>query len=127
MEYLLKYKWRDYWHLGTKWRRQNYSFLYDRWPCQLTLEKFILAEKEINQKSISERTSLGLTYLPQESSIFKGLTVEASIFSALEQKKDLNSGERLKELQYLLKEFELHGLSNTLGIKFQVVREEELK
>ena len=58
--------------------------------------KIYLSEKELNQKSISERTSLGLTYLPQESSIFRGLTVEANIFSALEQRKDLNHKERKK-------------------------------
>ena len=69
------------------------------------------------QKSISERTSLGLTYLPQESSVFKGLTVEANILSALEQRKDLNHKESQKELDSLLGDFGLHGLSKTLGIK----------
>ncbi len=76
-----------------------------------------LSGKELNQKSISERTSLGLTYLPQESSIFKGLTVEANILSALEQRKDLNYKESQKELDSLLGDFGLHGLSKTLGIK----------
>ena len=84
---------------------------------ELDSGKIYLSKKEINQKSISERTSLGLTYLPQESSIFKGLTVEANIFSALEQRKDLNHEERLKELNYLLKDFGLLELSKTLGIK----------
>ena len=79
--------------------------------------KIYLSGKELNQKSISERTSLGLTYLPQESSIFKGLTVEANIFSALEQRKDLNHKESQKELNSLLGDFGLHGLSKTLGIK----------
>ena len=79
--------------------------------------KIYLSGKELNQKSISERTSLGLTYLPQESSIFKGLTVEANIFSALEQRKDLNHKERKKELDSLLSDFGLDELSNTLGIK----------
>ena len=79
--------------------------------------KIYLAEKELNQKSISERTTLGLTYLPQESSIFKGLTVEANIFSALEQRKDLNHKESQKELNSLLGDFGLDGLSKTLGIK----------
>ena len=79
--------------------------------------KIYLSEKELNQKSISERTTLGLTYLPQESSIFKGLTVEANIFSALEQRKDLNHKERQKELNSLLRDFGLHELSKTLGIK----------
>ena len=79
--------------------------------------KIYLSEKELNKKSISERTTLGLTYLPQESSIFKGLTVEANIFSALEQRKDLNHKERQKELNSLLRDFGLHELSKTLGIK----------
>ena len=79
--------------------------------------KIYLSGKELNQKSISERTSLGLTYLPQESSIFKGLTVEANIFSALEQRKDLNHKERQRELDSLLKDFGLDELSKTLGIK----------
>ena len=79
--------------------------------------KIYLSRKKLNQKSISERTSLGLTYLPQESSIFKGLTVEANILSALEQRKDLNHKESQKELDSLLGDFGLHGLSKTLGIK----------
>ncbi len=79
--------------------------------------KICLSGKELNKKSISERTSLGLTYLPQESSIFKGLTVEANIFSALEHRKDLNHKERQKELDALLEDFGLDGLSKTFGIK----------
>jgi len=79
--------------------------------------KIYLSGKELNQKSISERTSLGLTYLPQESSIFKGLTVEANILSALEQRKDLNHKESQKELNSLLRDFGLHEFSKTLGIK----------
>ena len=79
--------------------------------------KIYLSGKKLNQKSISDRTSLGLTYLPQESSIFKGLTVEANILSALEQRKDLNHKESQKELDSLLGDFGLHGLSKTLGIK----------
>ena len=79
--------------------------------------KIYLSGKELNQKSISERTALGLTYLPQESSIFKGLTVEANILSALEQRKDLNHKESQKEMDSLLGDFGLHGLSKTLGIK----------
>ena len=79
--------------------------------------KIYLSGEKLNQKSISERTSLGLTYLPQESSIFKGLTVEANILSALEQRKDLNHKESQKEMDSLLGDFGLHGLSKTLGIK----------
>ena len=84
---------------------------------KIDMGKIYLSGKELNQKSISERTSLGLTYLPQESSIFKGLTVEANIFSALEQRKDLNHKERKKELVSLLRDFGLDELSNIRGIK----------
>ena len=84
---------------------------------QIESGKIYLSGEKLNQKSISERTSLGLTYLPQESSIFKGLTVEANIFSALEQRKDLNHKERRKKLDSLLGDFGLDELSKTLGIK----------
>ena len=79
--------------------------------------KVHISGKEINNKSISERTSLGLSYLPQESSIFKGLTVEQNIYSALEQRKDLSKNERYKKLEELLEEFSLLKFSKTLGIK----------
>ena len=38
-----------------------------------------LGENNLNEHNISQRTALGLAYLPQESSIFKGLTVEENI------------------------------------------------
>ncbi len=76
-----------------------------------------LSGEDLSNKSISERTSLGLSYLPQESSVFKGLTVEQNIYSALEQRKDLNKNEKQKNLNELLEEFNLHNFSKTLGIK----------
>lgn len=76
-----------------------------------------LSNEELNTKSISERTSLGLSYLPQESSIFKGLSVKQNILSALEQRKDLSLQERNDELKFLLAEFNLTEFAKTLGIK----------
>ena len=76
-----------------------------------------LSGEDLSNKSISERTVLGLSYLPQESSVFKGLTVEQNIYAALEQRKDLNKNEKQKELHELLEEFNLHNFSKTLGIK----------
>ena len=60
---------------------------------------------------------MGLTYLPQESSIFKRLSVEQNIFAALEQRKGLNKKEREKKLLELLEEFNLKEFSQTIGIK----------
>lgn len=76
-----------------------------------------LGNEIINKESISKRTSLGLSYLPQESSIFRGLTVEENIFSSLEQRKDLDPKDRRELLESLLDEFNLSEFSKTQGIK----------
>ena len=76
-----------------------------------------LSEAELNDKSISERTIMGLSYLPQESSIFRGLSVQQNIYAALEQRKDLDKKEKQSKLVELLEEFNLNQFSETLGIK----------
>jgi len=76
-----------------------------------------LSEAELNDKSISERTIMGLSYLPQESSIFRGLSVQQNIYAALEQRKDLDNKEKQSKLVELLEEFNLNQFSETLGIK----------
>ena len=81
------------------------------------LGNIYLGNKKINKESISKRTSLGLSYLPQESSIFRGLTVEENIFSSLQQRKDLNPKDRKELLESLLDEFNLSEFSKTQGIK----------
>ena len=73
--------------------------------------------KDISDKNISERSSLGLSYLPQEASIFRKLTVKENILTALEQRKDLNKTSITNELEKLLNEFNLTEFSDTLGIK----------
>ena len=79
--------------------------------------KLSLSGTELKNKSISERTSMGLSYLPQESSIFRSLSVKQNIFAALEQRKDLNQEEKILKLSELLEEFNLKEFSETLGIK----------
>ena len=76
-----------------------------------------LGEKKIDDQNISQRTSLGLAYLPQESSVFKGLTVEENILSALEQRSDIHKKDRKEVLKSLLKEFNLLEFSKTIGVK----------
>lgn len=74
-------------------------------------------ETRINDKNISQRTALGLAYLPQESSVFKGLTVEQNILSALEQRKDIQKKDIPDVLKTLLDDFNLHTFSKTIGVK----------
>ena len=76
-----------------------------------------LGETRINATNISQRTSLGLSYLPQESSIFKGLTVEENILSALEQRKDIQKKDLQEELDVILEDFNLQTFSKTMGVK----------
>ena len=76
-----------------------------------------LDSKDISSKNISERCNLGLSYLPQEASIFRKLTVKENILTALEQRKDLNDNSMNEELSNLLNEFNLNEFSETLGIK----------
>ena len=76
-----------------------------------------LDSEDISSKNISERSSLGLSYLPQEASIFRKLTVKENILTALEQRKDLNDSSMNQELNNLLDEFNLNEFSETLGIK----------
>ena len=76
-----------------------------------------LSQAELNDKSISERTIMGLSYLPQESSIFRGLSVQQNIYAALEQRKDLDKKGKQSKLAELLEEFNLNQFSETLGIK----------
>ena len=76
-----------------------------------------LGEKNLNEHNISQRTALGLAYLPQESSIFKGLTVEENILSALEQRGDIEKQDRKEILESLLEDFNLLEFSKTIGVK----------
>ena len=76
-----------------------------------------LDSEDVSDKDISERSNLGLSYLPQEASIFRKLTVKENILTALEQRKDLNDESKFRELNNLLEEFNLNEFSETLGIR----------
>ena len=76
-----------------------------------------LDSKDVSAMDISERSSLGLSYLPQEASIFRKLTVKENILAALEQRNDLNPDSINHELSSLLDEFNLNEFSETIGIK----------
>ncbi len=65
----------------------------------------------INEKSIShlpfyQRARLGIGYLPQESSIFRGLSVENNIMAVLEITEN-NFDKRKQRLEELLQEFSI--------------------
>jgi len=52
-----------------------------------------------------KRARTGLSYLPQEASVFRKMTVEQNIYSILETRKDLSKAEKIAKCEYLLEEF----------------------
>ena len=64
---------------------------------------------------IHERARLGIGYLPQEASIFRGLTVEDNILAILETRPDLDKKKRLAQLKKLLSEFRIEKIKNNIG------------
>ena len=70
---------------------------------------------EINQLSIDKRSRLGLSYLPQEASIFRKLTVQENIMAILETHMTTSEESIKKRLGLLLDEFHINHLRDHLG------------
>ena len=79
--------------------------------------KIYIDSEDITNKGIASRSKSGLSYLPQEPSIFRRLSVKENILAALEQRAELNKEQRLEKLKDLLNQFNLHEFSETIGIK----------
>lgn len=71
--------------------------------------RIILDGQDITHLPMYRRAILGLGYLPQETSIFRGLTVEQNIISVLEIAEP-DAAAREARLEQLLDEFGLTGL-----------------
>ncbi|MGZ2412462.1 lipopolysaccharide export system ATP-binding protein [Sphingomonas sp. F9_3S_D5_B_2] len=71
--------------------------------------RIFLDEQDITELPMYRRAVLGLGYLPQETSIFRGLSVEANIMAVLEVSVSDRQARR-DRLEQLLSEFGLTGL-----------------
>ena len=69
---------------------------------------------DISQMAIFERARLGLSYLPQEASIFRRLTVKENIWVALEA-QGYSRAQKNERLQFLLKEFQIGHIADSRG------------
>ena len=72
--------------------------------------------ENITKENISLRAKKGISYLPQEPSVFRRLTVRENIKAALEQRKDLTEARRNNELEKLAKEFNIYLLLDSKAI-----------
>ena len=79
--------------------------------------KILIDGEDITNKSVSDRASMGLSYLPQEPSVFGRLSVEENIMAALEQRKDITKEQRQQELEELVEEFQLNKFLKTKSNK----------
>jgi len=77
--------------------------------------QILINKIDVTEDDISIRSKKGLTYLPQESSIFKNLTVKDNILAALENREDLNKSTIHSELSKLLDELSLLKLQSNKG------------
>lgn len=73
-------------------------------------------DKDVTVLPIHERARFGLSYLPQDSSIFRTLTVEQNILAILETRKDLDKTQRQEKLEALLTEFNIGHIRKNKGM-----------
>jgi len=76
----------------------------------------LLGEEDISQLPLHARARLGIGYLPQETSIFRKLTVAENIMAILETREDLNKKERMQKLNNLLEKFNIKHLAKLDGV-----------
>lgn len=74
-----------------------------------------LDNSDISRQPMYKRARLGIGYLPQQSSIFRKMTVEDNISSILEMKKDLTKKERQQRLEELLEELNIKSIRKQYG------------
>ncbi len=72
---------------------------------QPTAGDIFLDDEQITPLPMYKRARKGISYLPQEPSVFKKLTVEENIWSILETRKDLTKEQKKQHLEDLIEEF----------------------
>lgn len=73
-----------------------------------------LGDEEITRLPLFKRARRGISYLPQEASVFRKLTVEQNILAVLET-LDLTREERQERLEELIEEFHLSHVRRNKG------------
>lgn len=71
--------------------------------------RILLNQRNITHEPMFRRARAGISYLPQEPSVFRKLTVEENVMSILETRKDLHRRERKGRLDELLVELGIDG------------------
>ena len=75
----------------------------------------ILDKLDVSNLPIYLRGKLGISYLPQEASIFKNLTVEENILAILEVKKNLTKNDRIQKFNTLIEMLQINNITKNNG------------
>ncbi len=75
----------------------------------------LLDQQDITHKPMYQRSRAGIAYLPQESSIFRKLTVEENIWAILESRKNMTRVEKKQYAEELMEEFGIARLRKQPG------------
>ena len=78
--------------------------------------RVLLDQKDMTRLPIHDRARYGLSYLPQESSIFRNLTVEENVLAILQARQELTRKEREEKLEQLLEEFRIVHIRSSKGM-----------
>ena len=78
--------------------------------------RVLLDQKDMTKLPIHDRARHGLSYLPQESSIFRNLTVEENVLAILQARQELTRKEREEKLEQLLEEFSIVHIRDSKGM-----------
>lgn len=78
--------------------------------------RITLDHEDLTMLPMHARARRGIGYLPQESSVFRKLSVRDNIMAILETRKELNSEEREAALDSLVAEFNIGHIVNSLGM-----------
>lgn len=74
-----------------------------------------LNQQDITKLPIDARAQHGIGYLPQEASIFRGLSVEENLLATLELRKQLDRPTRNNLCQQLLQDFQIEHIRSSKG------------
>ena len=75
-----------------------------------------LDDEDITDAPMHRRARKGLGYLPQDASIFRGLSVQDNIMAVLELRRELSQRQRQNELEQLLESLQVAHLAKQKGL-----------
>ena len=74
-----------------------------------------LNDTDLTRMPMHARASQGVGYLPQEASVFRGLTVEENILAILQLRKDLDKSSQRDQCEKLLQDLQIEHIRSSKG------------